>query len=112
MSAVLTAPPETRAADAAAVAASHADEVDAAAGFPHEAMAALAEARLLGASVPVELGGEGLTLTALADIAATLGAACSSTGMIFAMHHSQVLSLTRHLGGSPALATLASRIAT
>ena len=111
MSAVLTAPPRTRAADAAAVAAEHADEVDGAARFPHEAMAALAEARLLGASVPAELGGEGLTLTALADIAATLGAACSSTGMIFAMHHSQVLSLTRHLGGSPALATLASRIA-
>lgn len=102
---------EQRTADAAEVAARNADDVDAGARFPSEAMAAIAEARLLGASVPVELGGEGLGLVALAAIAALLGAACSSTGMIFAMHHSQVLSLTRHLGGSPALAALARRIA-
>jgi acyl-CoA dehydrogenase len=102
---------DTRARAAAEVAAGHADEVDASARFPAESIAALAEARLLGASIPVELGGEGLALTALVGIAALLGAACSSTGMIFAMHHSQVLSLTRHLGGSPALSALASRIA-
>ncbi|HEV7741040.1 MAG TPA: acyl-CoA dehydrogenase family protein [Pseudolysinimonas sp.] len=101
---------DLRAATAAEVAAAHADEVDVAARFPEEAMAALAEAGLLGASVPVELGGEGLSLAELAGVAAQLGAACSSTGMIFAMHHSQVLSLTRHLGGSPALAALATRI--
>ena len=100
---------EQRTASAAEVAARHADEVDAGARFPSEALAALAEARLLGASVPVELGGEGLALTALVAVAALLGAACSSTGMVFAMHHSQVLSLTRHLGGSPALAALARR---
>ena len=100
-----------RAAAAAQTAAAHAAEVDTAARFPAEALAALAEARLLGASVPVELGGEGLTLTALVDIARTLGAACSSTGMVFAMHHSQVLSISRHLGGSPALAALTGRIA-
>jgi acyl-CoA dehydrogenase len=102
---------DTRAQAAAEVAARHADDVDASARFPAESIAALAEARLLGASIPVELGGEGLALTALVGIAALLGAACSSTGMIFAMHHSQVLSLTRHLGGSPALSALASRIA-
>jgi acyl-CoA dehydrogenase len=109
-----TAVPETleeRTTAVAEVAARHADEVDAGARFPAEAFAALSEARLLGASVPVELGGEGLALTALVAIAALLGAACSSTGMVFAMHHSQVLSLTRHFGGSPALATLARRIA-
>lgn len=102
---------ESRTADAAEVAARYADEVDAAARFPREALAALAEARLLGASVPVELGGEGLAVTVLVGIAALLGAACSSTGMVFAMHHGQVLSLTRHAGGSPALADLARRIA-
>ena len=102
---------ETRAAAAATVAGEHADDVDVSARFPGEALAALADARLLGASVPVDLGGEGLTLTELTRVAAALGAACSSTGMIFAMHHSQVLSLTRHLGGSPALAALTSRIA-
>jgi acyl-CoA dehydrogenase len=102
---------EERTAAAAEVAGRHADEVDAGARFPAEALASLAESRLLGASVPVELGGEGLALTALVAIAALLGAACSSTGMVFAMHHSQVLSLTRHLGGSPALAALARKIA-
>jgi acyl-CoA dehydrogenase len=102
---------DQRTAAAAEVAGRHADDVDAGARFPAEALAALAEARLLGASVPVELGGEGLPLTALVAIAALLGAACSSTGMVFAMHHSQVLSLTRHLGGSPALAALSRRIA-
>jgi acyl-CoA dehydrogenase len=102
---------DTRARAAAEVAARHADDVDASARFPAESVAALGEARLLGASIPVELGGEGLALTALVGIAALLGAACASTGMIFAMHHSQVLSLTRHLGGSPALSALASRIA-
>lgn len=107
----LVEPVETRAAEAAEVAARHAADVDASARFPAESIAALADARLLGASIPVELGGEGLALTALVGIAALLGAACSSTGMIFAMHHSQVLSLARHLGGSPALSALASRIA-
>jgi acyl-CoA dehydrogenase len=102
---------DERTANVADVAARHADEVDAGARFPSEAFAALTEARLLGASVPVELGGEGLGLTALVAIAALLGAACSSTGMVFAMHHSQVMSLTRHTGGSPALSALARRIA-
>jgi acyl-CoA dehydrogenase len=86
--------------------------VDAAARFPHEAVAALREHGLLGTSVPRELGGEGSSLADLAGVAAALGAACSSTGMIFAMHHSQVLSLTRHLDGALALELLVSRIAT
>lgn len=102
---------EERAGVAAEVAAAHADEVDRSARFPSEAMSALAEMRLLGSSLPVELGGEGLALSALVAVAAILGAVCSSTGMVFAMHHSQVLSLARHRGTSPALAALASRIA-
>ncbi len=61
--------------------------------------------------MPAEFGGEGTTLVDLAGVAAVLGAACSSTGMIFAMHHSQVLSLTRHLDGAPAIELLVSRIA-
>ena len=100
-----------RIAHVADIAARYAGEVDAAARFPAEAVDAMRATGLLGASLPVALGGEGLTLTQLGDIAAKLGAACSSTGMVFAMHHSQVLSLSRHLGGSASLAILAGRIA-
>jgi len=104
-------PVAARAAFAADVAARFAAEVDADARFPVEAVTALRSTGLLGASVPVELGGEGLTLTELAHVASVLGAACSSTGMVFAMHHSQVLSLTRHLADSAPLAELVRRIA-
>lgn len=100
-----------RVAHVADIASRYAGEVDAAARFPAEAVDAMRATGLLGASLPVALGGEGLTLTELGDISAKLGAACSSTGMVFAMHHSQVLSLSRHLGGSASLAILAGRIA-
>lgn len=102
---------EERSRLVAEIAAQYAAEVDAAARFPNEAIAALREHGLLGTAVPREFGGEGTTLADLAAVAAVLGAACSSTGMIFAMHHSQVLSLTRHLDGAPALELLVSRIA-
>src|SRR3954470_15491698 len=100
-----------RVAHVADIASRYAGEVDAAARFPAEAVDAMRTTRLLGASLPTALGGEGLTLTELGGIAAKLGAACSSTGMVFTMHHSQVLSLSRHLGGSASLAILAGRIA-
>jgi len=100
-----------RVAHVADIAGRYAGEVDAAARFPAEAVDAMRTTGLLGASLPVALGGEGLTLAQLGEIAAKLGAACSSTGMVFAMHHSQVLSLSRHLGGSASLAILAGRIA-
>lgn len=116
MPTTITATPDARPlaariAHVADIAARYAGEVDAAARFPAEAVDAMRATGLLGASLPVALGGEGLTLTQLGDIAAKLGAACSSTGMVFAMHHSQVLSLSRHLGGSASLAILAGRIA-
>ncbi len=116
MPTVITRTPDARSLDervthVADVAARFAGEVDAAARFPAEAVDAMRTTGLLGASLPTALGGEGLTLVQLGSIAARLGAACSSTGMVFAMHHSQVLSLSRHLGGSPSLAVLAGRIA-
>jgi acyl-CoA dehydrogenase len=104
-------PLSERVAYVADIASRYAGEVDAAARFPAEAVDALRATGLLGASLPVALGGEGLSLVELGSVAAKLGAACSSTGMVFAMHHSQVLSLSRHLGGSPSLAVLAGRIA-
>lgn len=102
---------DDRAHYAAGIARLYADEVDAGARFPREAIDALKHVRLLGASVPIELGGECLGLVDLSRVAAILGAACSSTGMIFAMHHSQVFSLVRHLGDSQPLTELAGRIA-
>lgn len=100
----MTGPDETaqatdltaRAAAVAAVAAQHAEAVDRDGRFPEEAVAALKSQRLLGAAVPIELGGEGATIRALADICYTLGRACASTAMIFAMHQTKVACLTRH----------------
>ncbi|MGH2859547.1 MAG: acyl-CoA dehydrogenase family protein [Solirubrobacteraceae bacterium] len=79
------------------VAAAHAAEVDRDARFPAEAVAALREARALSAFVPVALGGEGVSLRALARACAELGRACSSTAMVFAMHQIQVSTIVRHL---------------
>lgn len=92
---------EERAHIVAAIAALHADAVDAGARFPIEAVDELSRLGLLSASIPVELGGEGASMLALSGVATILGGACSATGMIFAMHHGQVLSLTRHDSGNP-----------
>lgn len=99
-----------RIAIAVDVARTHADAVDRDGRFPAEAVAAMRSQGLLGCSVPAAFGGEELDLRELASIAERLGGACSSSGMVFAMHHSQVLSITRHLGTSTALGDLARAI--
>ncbi len=81
---------------AAEQAGPHADSVDRDARFPHEAIAALRHDRLLSAYVPESLGGGGSSLTELAAVCQTLGRACASTGMIYAMHQIQVACLVRH----------------
>jgi acyl-CoA dehydrogenase len=53
---------------------------------PHEAIAAARAQGLLGVLVPPALGGEGLRLGALVEICETLGQACASTAMIYAMY--------------------------
>ena len=68
--------------------------------FPVEAVGALKAARLLGAAVPVELGGAGCSLTELAAMCEALGRHCAATAMIFAMHQIQVGCLVRHGSGS------------
>jgi acyl-CoA dehydrogenase len=100
-----------RAAAVAAIAALHAEAVDRDGRFPEEALAALKSQRLLGAMVPIELGGEGASIRALADIAYALGRACASTAMIFAMHQTKVACLTRHGRGDPWRDGLIRRIA-
>jgi acyl-CoA dehydrogenase len=86
---------------AESVAAPAADSVDRDARFPHEAVAALREERLLGALVPRELGGLGATIGEVAAACEALGRACASTAMIFAMHQIEVACLVRHGLSSP-----------
>ncbi|MDP2802287.1 MAG: acyl-CoA dehydrogenase family protein [Phreatobacter sp.] len=85
-----------RAKQVAKVAASHADAVDRDGRFPREAVAAMREARLLGMMIPTHLGGEGADFADVARVCTTLGAACSASGMVFAMHQIKTSSLVHH----------------
>ena len=85
-----------RAEITAAAAAAHGDAVDRDARFPTEAFAAAREQRLLGVMVPVELGGDGASVSDVVDICYMLGQACASSAMIFAMHQIMVAILVRH----------------
>jgi acyl-CoA dehydrogenase len=78
------------------VAAKAAADVDRNARFPREAIDELKKERLLGAFVPVELGGLGWGMSELAAQCTTLAQACASSGMVMAMHHIQVACLVRH----------------
>ncbi len=86
----------------AEVVAPAADAVDREARFPHEALAALREERLLGAMIPRDLGGAGAGIADVAAAVQALGEHCASTAMIYAMHQIQVACLVRH-GNSPFL---------
>src|SRR3954469_20721933 len=86
----------SRAARAAEIAAAHAGDVDANSRFPQEAMDALKAENLLGIMVPAELGGEEAKLADVVDVCYTLGRACSSTGMIYAMHQVKAACITHH----------------
>src|SRR5262245_33938700 len=74
--------------------ASH--DVDRHARFPHEAFAALKSRQLLSAYVPVEFGGLGLDIGAIARLCEALGQYCGSTAMIYAMHQIQVACIVHH----------------
>lgn len=82
-----------RGAEAAAVAATYAAEVDRDGRFPREAIAAMKQRRLLGAMLPVDLGGEGARLSDIAEICARVGQSCASAAMVYAMHQIQISSL-------------------
>lgn len=88
----------TRQAESIAVevAGPAAHEVDKNSRFPIEAFDALREASLLSVLIPRELGGDSATVAQVAEIAFELGRHCASTGLIYAMHQSQVASLVRH----------------
>src|ERR1700733_1316175 len=89
-----------RAEVVAKTAAANADAVDRDARFPTEALASARAQRLLGMMVPAEVGGEGASISDVVDVCYMLGRACSSTGMIFAMHQIMVAILVRHAQNS------------
>ncbi|HEX5074990.1 MAG TPA: acyl-CoA dehydrogenase family protein [Gemmatimonadaceae bacterium] len=86
---------------ARAVAAPAASHVDRNSRFPSEAIAALREARLMSALVPVRYGGLGCSIVQVAEICDVLGQHCTNTAMVYAMHQIQVAVLARHAGSSP-----------
>ena len=100
----------TRARTVAAIAANHAMAVDSAARFPAEAFQSVRAQRLLGIQVPKALGGEGRGIADVADVCYQLGQACSSTGMIFAMHQIKVACIMRHMGENATLQRMLRRL--
>ncbi len=85
-----------RAEKVAAIAATYATVVDAESRFPQEAIAAACAERLLSIGVPQELGGDGASISEIADVCYALGRACASTAMIYAMHQTKVACVVRH----------------
>jgi acyl-CoA dehydrogenase len=100
-----------RTAAVAKAAAAEAEEVDRDARFPQAALDAARQQRLLGVQIPQQFGGDGATVFDLTEMCYTLGRACSSTAMIFAMHQTKVACLVRHGAGSSWHETLMRRVA-
>jgi acyl-CoA dehydrogenase len=101
-----------RAAVVASAAAAEAEAVDRDARFPKAAIDAARHERLLGVQIPAAFGGDNASISDLTDICYTLGRACASTAMIFAMHQTKVACLIRHGTGSFWHETLMRRVAT
>ena len=93
------------------IAARHADAVDREARFPSEAIAALRSAGLLGAAIPLSLGGLGLPFSSIVSVCYELGQCCASTAMVFSMHQIQVACLVRHSADSSWHRAFLSRVA-
>jgi acyl-CoA dehydrogenase len=102
---------QQRAASVAEAAAMEAEAVDREARFPQHAIDAARKERLLGTQIPIEFGGDGASISEVADMCYRLGRACSSTAMIFAMHQTKVACLVRHGAGSAWHETLMRRAA-
>lgn len=75
------------------VVAPSAGEVDATGSFPRKQIEALAQAGLLGLTVPAEFGGAGAGLREAATVVRELGAECGSTAMVVTMHYAATAAL-------------------
>ena len=102
---------QQRTAAVAAAAAAEAEEVDCDARFPQKAIDAARQHKLLGTQIPVAFGGDGASIFDITDMCYTLGRACASTAMIFAMHQTKVACLVRHGTGSDWHEALMRRVA-
>ncbi len=100
-----------RAEVAALAAEAHAAAVDADGRYPAEAMAAIRENRLLGIMVPAAYGGEGASVSRIADVCYILGQSCASTAMIYAMHQVKAACLIDHAAGQPSMESFMRRVA-
>jgi len=100
-----------RIAAVAAAASAEAEQVDRDARFPKAAIDAAKAQRLLGAQIPLQFGGDGAPISDIADMCYTLGRACASSAMIFAMHQTKVACLVRHGTGSTWHEALMRRVA-
>jgi acyl-CoA dehydrogenase len=78
------------------VAAAHAAEVDKLARFPSEAMAAMRAVKLLSAPVPKDMGGGGCSMRTLGLLCSEVATGCGSSGMVLAMHYSQLACVVHH----------------
>ncbi|HTB01162.1 MAG TPA: acyl-CoA dehydrogenase family protein [Bradyrhizobium sp.] len=101
-----------RTAAVASVAAAEAEQVDRDARFPQTAIDTARQQRLLGIQIPLQFGGDGASVPEITEMCYTLGRACASTAMIFAMHQTKVACLVRHGTGSNWHEALMRRVAT
>ena len=100
-----------RTAAVATAAAAEAEAVDRDARFPQAAIYAARQQKLLGIQIPQQFGGDGASMSDITDMCYTLGRACASTAMIFAMHQTKVACLVRHGTGSDWHEMLMRRVA-
>jgi isovaleryl-CoA dehydrogenase len=89
--------------------APEAARVDRERAFPAENLRALGEIGALGLVAPVEHGGAGGALTALAEACEIVGSACASSGMVFLMH--SVTAATIAAGGGARAGEVLDRLA-
>ena len=100
-----------RTAAVATAAAAEAEAVDRDARFPQAAIDAARQQKLLGIQIPQQFGGDGASMSDITDMCYTLGRACASSAMIFAMHQTKVACLVRHGTGSDWHEMLMRRVA-
>lgn len=107
-----TTSPVARAAELGPRIAAHAARHDAEGTFVSEAYDELRAAGLLRAAVPVELGGDGATVSELIALQRELGHHCGSTALASAMHqHVVAFTAWRYRRGLPGAEATLRRVA-